>query len=320
MWGIGLYVLASLLCASAGGILALVTFRMLQAAGAAAASALSMAICRDVFEGRARQQILAYISVIVALAPMLSPIVGGGILTWLSWPWIFITQGTIGLLAWAGVYRMHETLREPNRLNPALLFGRYGRLARNGRYMSCNLVTAISVCPMFAFIAGCSDIYITRFDLSEQAFGFFFAFNALALMCGAFTCARLVRRLAAQLLMSLGFLGIFCGGLGMLLSAGGGPWHLALSMFGVTFCIGLSRPLSNNFVLEQVDADVGTASSFLVFTYFVVGALAMWLISLNWADKIRVLAIFAMVAGALTLATWQVLLRTWMRQSPISSQ
>ena len=45
----------------------------------------------------------------------------------------------------------------------------------------------------------------------------------------------------------------------------------ALPMFGYTFFLGLSRPISNHLILEQVDQDAGTASSLLTFFFFLCG-------------------------------------------------
>ena len=99
MIGIVVYVLSSLLCALSQNAGSLIVFRMFQAAGSAAASALSMAICKDVFGDRQREKVLAYIAVIMSLAPMLAPIMGGWVLALLSWQWIFITLGTVGILS-----------------------------------------------------------------------------------------------------------------------------------------------------------------------------------------------------------------------------
>jgi DHA1 family bicyclomycin/chloramphenicol resistance-like MFS transporter len=60
-------------------------------------------------------------------------------------------------------------------------------------------------------------------------------------------------------------------------------------------------------VLEQVHKDVGSASSLLIFTYFSLGAVGMWLISLEWADKVDVLGSIALGCGVLVLAAWLVM-------------
>jgi DHA1 family bicyclomycin/chloramphenicol resistance-like MFS transporter len=80
-------------------------------------------------------------------------------------------------------------------------------------------------------------------------------------------------------------------------------------MFLITFSLGLSRPPSNNLVLEQVDRDAGSASSLLIFSYFTLGAVGMWFISLEWADKVPVLGAIALGCGALVLGAWAVLQR-----------
>jgi DHA1 family bicyclomycin/chloramphenicol resistance-like MFS transporter len=82
--GIGIFILACLLCALADNVFSLIVFRVLQAAGAASASALALAISKDVYDVHEREHILAYIAVIMALAPLLAPVFGGWVLTWFS--------------------------------------------------------------------------------------------------------------------------------------------------------------------------------------------------------------------------------------------
>ena len=172
MVGIGLYVGASLLCALAGSVSSLILFRVLQAAGA---SALALAISKDIYQGHERERILAYIGVIMALAPMLAPVFGRWVMTVFSWRWIFVTQAILGLVAWIGVWRMPETLKTPSATGALQTAGIYIRLLRNRRYLGFALLMSIIVLPHFAFIAGSADIYITRLGLSEQTFGYFFA-------------------------------------------------------------------------------------------------------------------------------------------------
>jgi len=83
-----------------------------------------------------------------------------------------------------------------------------------------------------------------------------------------------------------------------------GPWGLALPMMVASFCFGLSRPSSNHLMLEQVSTHVGSASSLLVFFNFVVGAFAMWMIALNWTDKIVTIGTFGLVSTAIILVIW----------------
>lgn len=307
LFGLAVYIVASLLCALASNASMLIGFRILQAAGAAASSSLSMAMTKDIFAGSERERILAYTAVIMALAPMLAPVIGGWILLDFSWHWIFFVQALMGVIGLIGVLRFPETLPEASDLPLSRVMHTYGRLLLNPSYIIMVLVMSVSLFPLYSFIAGSSSIYISEFGLSEQKYSYFFAFNALALMIGSFSCLRLTRSMSSKRLMTIGFVGIFLGGCFLLLTGQHGPWSFALPMFMITFSLGLSRPPSNNLVLEQVDRDAGSASSLLIFSYFTLGAAGMWLISLEWTDKIPVLGAIAFGCGTLVLSTWFVL-------------
>jgi DHA1 family bicyclomycin/chloramphenicol resistance-like MFS transporter len=305
--GIAVYIVTSLLGAFVSSAPMLIGIRILQAAGAAAGSSISMAMTKDIFIGQERERILAYIAVIMGLAPMLAPVIGGWILLYLSWHWIFLMEAFMGIVAMFGVLRFPETLPVVSETPLSQVMNTYGRLLLNPSYMIMVLVMSVSFFPLFSFIAGSSAIYINEFGLSEQKYSYFFAFNALALMIGAFSCLRLIRSVNSKHLMTIGFAGVFLGGIFLLFMGQHGPWSFALPMFMVSFSLGLSRPPSNHLVLEQVDRDIGSASSMLIFTYFAFGAVSMWFISLEWADKIPVLGTTAAGCGALVFAAWTII-------------
>ncbi|MBR9979524.1 MAG: multidrug effflux MFS transporter [Desulfatitalea sp.] len=302
--GVGIFIVASGMCALADSVHTLIAARILQASGAAAASALSLAISKDLFESQLRARLMAYIAVIVALAPMLAPVIGGWVIHHASWRWVFIFQGIMGMIAWVGVYRMHESLKqfEPLSVGRAMLV--YFRLFRNRRYTGLLLAMSLLVFPFFAFIAGSPDIYMTRFGMDERQFGYFFGFNAFAFMCGPVVFSRLSRRVATAPLLTVAFAGISASSLLMLIWPYDSPWRLALPMWGITFFLGMSRPPSNNLILDQVNRDVGAASALIIFTFMTFGAISMALISLQWADKIKVLGLLGTFGGAATLLFW----------------
>jgi MFS transporter, DHA1 family, multidrug resistance protein len=314
--GIAVYVIASLACACANGVWMLLIARIFQAAGAASAAALSMAMCKDLFEGRMREQMLAHIAVSMALAPMLAPIIGSWILALFNWRCIFLVLMAMGVVAFWGVLRMPETLREANHCGAVQVAMGYVRLLGNRRYTSLTVMMALTALPFFAFIAGSSEIYITHFSLSEKQFGCFFAFNAVAMMAGAFTFSRLSHFMPSTRLLSIGLGGICIGGLGMALISHNSPWSLALPMWVVSFCCGICRPPSNHLILEQVTRDAGAASSLIAFCFMMFASAGMWLISLNWADRINVIALLAVVSGGITFFAWQVVLKKWRLHEP----
>jgi DHA1 family bicyclomycin/chloramphenicol resistance-like MFS transporter len=116
--------------------------------------------------------------------------------------------------------------------------------------------------------------------------------------------ARLSRYFSSTTLMTTAFVGSTLSGAMMVLLPHNTPWSLALPMWGFCFFFGLSRPPSNNLLLEQVRQDVGAASALITFTFMTIGAFSMAAVSLDWPDKISFLGILGAVVGALTLIAW----------------
>lgn len=304
MIGIGIFIIAGVVCALSGSIRMLIAARVFQAAGAASASALGLAMCKDLFDVRSRARIMAHIAVIMALAPMLAPIIGGWILYWLSWPWVFLFQAAIGAVAFVGVYKMEEPLKSFSHVTASNVLKIYFRVLGNGRFSGLMLAMSVLVFPFFAFIAVSSEIYISVFGLSERTFGYFFGFNALAIMVGPLTFSYMSRHVSQKILITIAFAGIMTAGIWMFLTPHTSPWSLALPMWFLSFSLGLCRPPTNSLILEQVDRDTGAASSLVIFTFMMIGSLSMGIISLDWLDKISVLGIMGALSGGSALIFW----------------
>jgi DHA1 family bicyclomycin/chloramphenicol resistance-like MFS transporter len=306
--GISIYVLACLICAQADSPLALIIGRVLQGIGAASASTLSLAMTKDYFEGAERERVLAHIAIIVALAPMLAPILGGVMMRFWHWSGIFYAQTVLGLIAIRGVSRLKEPAPMTSRSLGQVLES-YFRLMGNPRFMALCALIALGMSPLFCFIAGSSFIYVTHFGLSEQVYSYFFAFNSAALMLGFWICGRLLKlkRIPSLRIITMGYIGILLGAVALALCSDLGPWGMALPMAVLTTGLGISRPPSSNFLLEQVKSDAGSASSLIMFTYFVSGAVAMWLIAQPWPNKILALALVGLGTSILVLVLLPIL-------------
>ena len=301
--GICLFIVSSLACALSTGLTMLIIARVFQAAGAASSTVMAMAIAKDLFELRQRAVVLSYIGVITALAPMLAPTLGGWIMMWLDWRWVFIAQAGLAAAVLWPVIRLREPLREPSNAKAGQAFKAYLRLTKNWRFSLLNLSMALPNMALFAFIAGSPSIYISRFGLSEAQFGYIFGFNALAMMTGSYGYSFLQRWFSNLRIMQASFTSMVVGGLMVAFLPHHGPWSLALPMWLVSLGLGLNRPPSNNILLEQVDQDAGSASSMIAFGIMLCGAVAMAVVSLAWPDRAVVIGLFACCGGAISLGT-----------------
>jgi len=320
MIGLGIFAMASIICSISQNVPMLIVGRLLQGAGAAGPSAMVMAIARDRYQGNIRKQVLAMMGIILALAPMVAPIIGAKIMYFSSWRMIFLAQGMYALLSLMVVLNFDETL--PQRMNQGFwqMMGRYRFLFGNSSYMLANAIMGLLAAPLFGFIAMSSKVYITIYGLSEQMFSLLFGLNALMLMLGAAACTRLTKKVSDVTILTGCMIGTVVGATGILLV---GTYHymaFACTMCLVTFCGGMSRPLSNHLILNQVDSDVGSASSFSVFYVFVVGALSMAYVSAPWSNPIQAFGIMAVCIPVFVLILWPMLLGRVARRSRAMQQ
>jgi len=298
--GVGIYVLGSVLCALSTNIWFLVAARIVQAAGAASASALSMALAKDLYSGTERQKVLAYIGVIVPLCPMVAPMMGSMMLEFLSWKWIFACQAVLASMVFYGTLVFKEPEFEKTEGGIWSMLSRYLVVLKNVEFSTYCFSFSVVGIGFFAFLAGSADIYIRGFGLSEHQYSLFFGFNAIGFMTGSFTCSRLCVGYSSMSILKVSLIGVMCASLGVLMM-GGSEYTFAATMFLMTFSIGVSRPISNSMILDTVDRDIGAASALLTFTYFIFGAVAMELVSFDWPSKTNLIGEMGVIGGVVPL-------------------
>ena len=307
--GLAVFILASLFCALSATPLQLILARILQGIGAASPSTMAMAICRDRFEGAMRQKVLGFIGVVMPVIPMIGPMVGAGVMAVGSWRWIFVVQAGMAVVSMLLSFASGETAELDRERGVADSFLRYGRLLANGRFVAANTSMGLALGPLFGFIAFSPILYQKIFGLSEVAFALLFGVNAIAAMVGAGLCVRLSARISEYSLLTASFVGIAAAAVGILAVGSLHPYSFATLMAIISACIGMSRPLCNHLVLEQVTQDIGAASSFLVFYQGMVGAVCMWLVCLPWTAPITAFGILVLALSIVILVVWPFLLR-----------
>lgn len=307
--GIILYTFASSLCAVADNISVLIVARTLQGAGAAAASSIAFAICKDLFTGRIRLRIFLQLGIIVAAAPMIAPILGGWIIASLSWRWVFFLQALLGIISGIGVLLMEESSKTLSTEGLGRVFKNYMRLLANKTFIFLTIGFAFLGFPFFAFIGCSSDIFISRLGYNEKEFGYFFSFNSFAFMIAPFIFSKMSKIYSLKQLLPISFIGVLVTSLVMTTTIIPLPYRLVIPMWLLTFFFAFGRPPSNNLLLEQVEQDVGAASSLMVFFYFMTGSISMWIISQDWHDKIIVMGWLGTISASITILFWLVINR-----------
>lgn len=313
LFGLATFVVSSFFCGMSTGPVMLIVMRIIQGMGAAAPSSMVMAICRDRFDGVQRQKALAYIGVIMAVAPMVAPSIGSFLLSLGSWRFVFFTQGAMVLITFIIALGYEETAKELNPNGVMSAFLRYFALAKNREYAVSTTVMGLASAPFYGFIAFSPIVYMKIFNLPPSMFGFMFGANAVFAMMGSFSSAKLASRIPQHIILTAAFTGAFIAGLTVLLFGKTGYIHFAFSMFAFSFFLGLNRPVSASLVLEQVKTDIGSASSFMVFYQFITGAICMWYVTIPWEDPLRMYGYVVTIVPFMVLVFWPVLY-LWLRR------
>lgn len=183
--GTALHVTASVACYFASSITVLGPLRALQGLGAAATGVIAMAVVRDLFDGRDAAVVLSRLMLVMGIAPILAPTIGGLLLTAVSWHGVFLVLAGLGLLMiLLGAVAMPETLpvadRADGRLGVALRT--YSMLARDHRFMGLVLVCGLGRAVLWAYIAGSPFVMQEQFGLAPGLYGLAFAAGAVALI------------------------------------------------------------------------------------------------------------------------------------------
>src|SRR5512133_506433 len=154
--GLVLFLVGSAGCALSGSALAIIGWRIVQALGACASVALSRAMVRDLYTGNRAAQMLSTLITVMAIAPLVGPLVGGQIVVLAGWRAIFWTMVGIGIVAIAALFTIPETLPAARRNQESLgrALARYGELLRDRRFLGYASAGGFFYAGMFAYIAG----------------------------------------------------------------------------------------------------------------------------------------------------------------------
>ena len=307
---LALYCVASLVCAMASSIDMLIAARFAQALGGSGGIVLARAIVRDLHSGARAGRELSLIGSVMALAPVLAPVVGGVLQTGFGWRSIFVTLVAAGLTGACIVWLLlPETLarRAAEPVSPASMLKSYRAVARNPAYLAYLGLATTSYAGLFAWISGASFVLQNLYGLSPLSFGVAFALGSVGYMTGTTIAARLVIRFGIDGITGLGSCALAAGGLGMVAAVALGFNSAASLVLPVAIYLaglGMVLPQAIAGAMTPFPERAGAASALLGFVQqcaaALCGAIVGWLLGENaWPLAAAVAAM-----GCVTLVIW----------------
>jgi len=204
--GISAFALASIGAAFAPSIEWLTGARFVQALGGCAGIVISRAMVRDLFDERESAQVYSLLMLVMGVAPILAPLLGGFLIVHFNWSFIFLFQAAFAAVCFVAVWRgLGETLPPAGRTKRGfgLILRAYIALMYDRPYMAFTLANAFISASMFAYITGASFVFISYHHLSPEQFALVFGFNALGFVIGAQINAWLLRRISGRTILGV---------------------------------------------------------------------------------------------------------------------
>jgi DHA1 family bicyclomycin/chloramphenicol resistance-like MFS transporter len=233
--GLILFIIGSAGCAMSQSVEAIIIWRVFQALGACAGVVLSRAMVRDLYQGPRAAQMLSTLIAVMAIAPLLGPILGGQIAALVGWRAIFWTLVLVGLLALVGLFTLPETLPfERRRTDPLSgAFRRYAMLLGHKKIVGYAGAGAFFYSGMYAYIAGTPFAFITYHHVPAQYYGLLFGSGIVGIVVTNLINARLVHRFGMDRILICGTFVATLAGIVLAICAWsdlGGLWGLFLPL------------------------------------------------------------------------------------------
>jgi DHA1 family bicyclomycin/chloramphenicol resistance-like MFS transporter len=267
--GLAVFVAGSVLCALAGTLPFLILGRVIQALGACAASVLSRAIARDLFDGEALARALALTMIAMAAAPGFSPLLGSALDSLFGWRITLLVVAAFGVAL--GLHysnstgETHPADRRASLTASAVAFA-YGRLAADPRFLLPAVSVSLVIGGLYTFFAAAPAILMNGLGLTAFQFGWYFASTVLIVFAAGFLAPRLADRWGQRTVGMIGA-GIALAGSLFLFAFAAAPaiMPFTTAIAAYLFGMGLINPLGTAIALHPFGGQAGLASALLGF-------------------------------------------------------
>ena len=264
----GAHLVGSLLCFLAPTIEFFFWARLMQGIGGAGAAILMGAVVRDLYTGGPMLTMMARVSLISSLAPIIAPIIGSQIVTVLPWRTIFLFLVIFDTAVWLSAFRfLIETLHRDDRRTSGVkaILLRFKAVLGDRIYVGLLIFSVLQIVALFGYLNTVSFLYQGAYGLTAAQFGLVFSMNSVGLYLGTQLSAKLGRLFSAAWVLICA--GTLFGLAGVALIFAGLShatiWVVEPLVMVFIFSFGACIPLLAALSLAQHPNEAGTAASLM---------------------------------------------------------
>lgn len=280
--GLTLYGVASFLCATTSRVEGLIIFRFVQALGACAGMVIGRAIVRDLFKPHESAKIFSMIMLIMGVAPILAPVMGGVLMKFFGWRAIFwLLTFTSFLTLICVTFFLKESKGSDPEIKLSRVFRNYAEVLKDPTFLTYTFPLSFVYAGMFAYITGSPFVFIELYQFTPTSYSLLFGINALGLIVFSQVNGRLLRKFAPEYMIQkalpvtamAGLVLFVCGVFKLPV------WILCPALFIYILTMGLIAPNAAACALANQKKAAGSASALMGTVQFTVSAICSGLIS-----------------------------------------
>ncbi len=312
--GIGIYVIASVLCAISPSIEVLIIARLLQGLAGSTGMVIAQASGRDHFSGARLVRYYGNLSVLTGVAAIIGPVLGGQLALITDWRGIFTALAGLGGLIWlASLIALTESHPADRRAAGGLrtLPANLRLLLADRTFVGAILVVGFVSAAIFAYLGGATYVLQGIHRLSPQQYSYVFALGSLTLVICGYLSGRLSARFTPGVVLPGGLALCLVGAAGILAQASLSlPLPILIgSILALTGGTGAITPPATAIALAEYPRIAGTAASVLGLTRYAMGAIAAPLGGVAGEHTAVPLGVVASIGAVLALVVYLAVLR-----------
>jgi DHA1 family bicyclomycin/chloramphenicol resistance-like MFS transporter len=283
--GLILYTVSTISCAFSPTVDWLIWSRFFLALGGCGGVVIARTIVRDFFDVKESAKFLSTLMLIMGLAPVVAPSIGGAILFYFDWRFIFLSLVLLVICLLIGIYCFLPPLKEEDtsvKIHIVEIFKSYFMILKDPTFLAFGLVCSITYASLFAYITGSHIVYAHIFGFSGQQTSWAVGVNAVGLIIGNQLNHWLLKKYSSKRITGVALVFLF-GVIAVLLigmeAAIFNPLIFMIFMFVFISLIGVLNPNTMALTLSPFANEAGRASALLGSMQMGLSALVSWIVT-----------------------------------------
>ena len=284
-FGLSLYAISSLACATAMSVETLIIFRFFQALGGCVGMVASRAMVRDLFDVKENAKVFSTLMLVIAVSPIIAPSLGGFITTYIGWRYIFIMLIIVIASIIAGIYFLLPDSKGPDptySLKPTAILSSFASIIKHPQFALYTFSGSIASAGLYAFISGSPYVFLEVFKVTEQHYGWVFAFVASGLIGSSQLNSLFLKRFKSEQIIRAAlyfqsFVALVLAAISIL--GFSELYSTILLIFLYLCCQGFIFPNASALSMASFGHNAGNASALMGFIQMSLGALMSAMVS-----------------------------------------